>query len=87
MAQKPEYDYDTDKVDEAVFALLWLTLHDVNEYAGRAWKGHDWDVLDRLHEKGLISDPRSRAKSVVLDAEDIRKCEAAFRRLFGKTEA
>jgi hypothetical protein len=31
-----EYDYDTEKVDEAVFALLALTLHDVNEYGGRA---------------------------------------------------
>ena len=30
---------DTDKVDEAVLAVLYLTLHD--EY--RAWKGIDWD--------------------------------------------
>jgi hypothetical protein len=75
---------DYDKVDEAVLALLDLTPHDVNEYGGRAWKGHDWDALDRLHEKELISDPRSKAKSVVLDADGVKAAERAFRKLFGK---
>lgn len=77
-------DYDHDKVDEAVLALLYLTLHDTSELGGRAWKGLDWDALDRLHEKGLIGDPRSKAKSVVLDAAGIKSAEAAFRRLFGR---
>jgi hypothetical protein len=77
-------DYDPDKVDEAVLALLYLTLHESNAFGGRAWKRHDWAALDRLHEKGLISDPRSKAKSVVLDAEGIRAAEKAFGRLFGK---
>lgn len=77
-------DYDKDKVDEAAMALLYLTLHDVNEFGGRAWKGLDWDALDRLHKRGLISDPRSKAKSVVLDADGIRAAEQAFRKLFGK---
>jgi hypothetical protein len=77
-------DYDTDKVDEAVLALLYLTLHDVNEYGGRAWKGMDWAAMDRLHERGLIGDPRSKAKSVVLDAEGMRAAEQAFRKLFGR---
>jgi len=31
---------DTDKIDDAALALLYLTLHD--RY--RAWKGFDWDV-------------------------------------------
>ncbi len=77
-------DYDTDKVDEAVLALLYLTLHEVSEYGGRAWKSHDWDALDRLHEKGVISDPKSKAKSVILGPEDIKAAEQAFRKLFGK---
>ena len=77
-------DYDKDKVDEAVLALLYLTLHDVNEFGGRAWKGHDWDALDRLYAKDLISDPRSKSKSVVLDADGIKAAEQAFRKLFGK---
>src|SRR6188472_1736727 len=53
---------DTDKIDEAVLALLHLTLHD----GARAWKGHDWDALGRLHNKGMILDPVGKAKSVVL---------------------
>jgi len=77
-------EYDTDKIDEAVLALLYLTLHDVSEFGGRAWKGHDFRAMDRLHEKNLISDPRSKAKSVVLDASGIKAAEKAFRKLFGK---
>jgi hypothetical protein len=38
-------EIDEDKVDDAVLALLRLTLHD----GQRAWKGFDWDALDRLH--------------------------------------
>jgi hypothetical protein len=30
----------------------------------RAWKGHDWEVLDRLHAAGYISDPKNKAKSL-----------------------
>jgi hypothetical protein len=40
-------EIDEDKIDRAVLALLWLTLHD----GDRAWKGHDWDAMDRLHKK------------------------------------
>ena len=36
---------DTDKIDGAVLALLWLTLH--NERC--AWKGFDWDEIGRAH--------------------------------------
>jgi len=80
-------DYDTEKVDEAVLALLYLTLHNVSEYGGRAWKGHAWDVLNRLYEKDLISNPRSKAKSVVLSPEAIEQSKRAFERLFGKTSS
>src|SRR5271166_3911700 len=57
-------DIDNDKIDEAVLALLYLTLHD----RFRAWKGHDWDALDRLYRKGMICDPVGKAKSVVFTA-------------------
>jgi len=42
----------------------------------RAWKSHDWDVLDRLHAKGYISDPKGKAKSVVLSPEGLRRAGA-----------
>jgi hypothetical protein len=50
-----------DKIDDAALALLYITLHD--DY--RAWKGMDWGVLGRLHEKGMIHDPVGKVKSVV----------------------
>ena len=74
--------YDEDKVDEMTLALLFLTLHD----AGRAWKGHDWDATDRLHEKGMIEDPRVKAKSLVLTDEGLKRCEELFRKHFGLPE-
>ena len=35
-------EIDRDKIDDAVLALLWLTLHDER----RAWKGFDWEALE-----------------------------------------
>jgi hypothetical protein len=46
-------DIDSDKIDETVLALLCLTLHD----GARAWKGFDWDSLNRFHDQGFMSDP------------------------------
>jgi hypothetical protein len=49
----------------------------------RAWKGHDWDALDRLHQKALISDPKTKAKSVVLRDEGARRAKELFQKLCG----
>jgi hypothetical protein len=55
-------------VDEITLALLWLaTFKAAGEV--RAWKGQDWDTMERLHAQGYISDPKSQAKSVVLSEE------------------
>jgi hypothetical protein len=35
----------------------------------RAWKGFDWDVLNRLYEKGFIGDPVNKTKSAVFTDE------------------
>ena len=61
-------ELDTDRIDQAVLALLYLGLHD--RY--RAWKGFDWGAMDRLHQKGFISDPVGKAKSVVFTEEGLR---------------
>jgi hypothetical protein len=50
---------------------------------GPAWKSHDWGALDRLYEKGYISDPKSKAKSVVLSAEALQRSRELFERHFG----
>jgi hypothetical protein len=74
-------EYDTDKVDEATLALLYLNLFE-DRWSARAWKGMPWEAMDRLHEKGLIGDPKSKAKSVVLTEEGRRAAQEAFRKLF-----
>ncbi|MGA3012176.1 MAG: DUF6429 family protein [Terracidiphilus sp.] len=71
-------EYDEDKIDEMVLALLRLGLHE----DCRVWKGHDWDAMDRLHAKGYISDPQSKAKSVVLTEEGERRSRELFERHF-----
>ena len=76
-------DYDTDKVDDAVLALLHLTSWEEHGIS-RAWKGHDWEVLERLHRKGLIANPRGKAKSVVLTDEGAARSRELFERLFGR---
>jgi uncharacterized protein DUF6429 len=75
--------YDYDKIDEMVLALLWLTMHK-DRVAVRAWKGHDWDALDRLHGKGYISDPATKAKSVVMTEEGAKRAEELFEKHFLK---
>jgi Domain of unknown function (DUF6429) len=73
-------DIDTDKLAEAALAILSLTLHD----GGRVWKGLDWDLMDLLHEKGWILDPRSKAKSVVLTEEGERLAQEFLQKYFGR---
>ena len=71
-------EIDTERIDEAVLALLLLGLHD----GSRVWKSFDWDAMDRLHKKGLISDPVGKAKSVVLTEGGQREAERLFAQIF-----
>jgi len=75
-----ESEPDLDRIDEAVLALLVLGLHD----GSRAWKTFDWDALDRLHAKGLISNPVGRAKSVVFTEAGLKAALRSHRTLFAK---
>ncbi len=78
-------DYDASKLDEVVLALLHFNSQKDHGLT-RAWKGFDWDTLDRLHARGFISDPKSKAKSVVLTEEGARVAEELFKRHFGRAE-
>ena len=73
-------DLDTAKIDDAVLGLLYLTLHE----QVRAWKSMDWAALGRLHEKGLIHDPVTKSKSVVLTDAGLREAERLFTEQFAK---
>ncbi|MDJ0656142.1 MAG: DUF6429 family protein [Xanthomonadales bacterium] len=56
---------DETKLAECALAILSLTMFDERSVT-RAWKGMDWDLLNLLHEKGWISDPVGKQKSVLL---------------------
>jgi hypothetical protein len=76
-------DYNKNKVDELTLALLFLVAHDRQEGLGaRAWKGFDWDTMDRLHEKGFITNPATKAKSVVMTEDGYKKSEELFKKHF-----
>ncbi len=71
-------DINTDAIDEAVLALLYLTVHDHN----RAWKSFDWEALNRLHERGFLANPVNKAKSVILTDEGLSQSERIFKQRF-----
>lgn len=64
-----------------VLALLYLTTFEDGSVL-RAWKGHDWSALDRLHQKGYISNPASKAKSVILTDEGAKRSKELFEQYF-----
>ena len=72
---------NTEKVDEMTLALLYLTTFK-DKHGLRAWKGHDWDVLNRLHESGYIDNPVSKAKSVILTEEGAERSKRLFEKHF-----
>jgi hypothetical protein len=78
-------NYDEDKIDEYTLALLYLVVHTRHEGLGAsAWKGFDWDTLNRLHEKGYITNPVGKAKSVGMTEEGFLKAEKLFEQHFVK---
>ena len=73
--------FDLEGASELVLALMQLGLHE----GTRTWKSYDWTVLDNLFERGLISDPKSKAKSVVLTAEGMAlSCAMGTKYLSGR---
>lgn len=77
-------EYDKDRVDEITLALLHLVMHDEDEYGARAWKGFDWDTMNRLHEKGFIGNPVGKTKSVVVTAHGCKRAKELFKKHFVK---
>lgn len=73
---------DTDRIDDAVLALLHLALHDQN----RAWKGIDGDALGRLQQKGMIDDLTDE-KSVALSSDGLRRSRELFEVMFARQTA
>ncbi len=73
-------EYDFDRVDEVALALLALT-HFTHHGQTRAWKAIDFEVMDRLYEKGFIEDPRNKNRSVVMTDDGVKRSLELFDRL------
>ncbi len=80
-------EYNKELVDNITLALLYLVMWEEKPYGARAWKGFDWDTLDRLHEKGYISNPKGKAKSVMVTKEGMEKAEELFVTYFVNNQA
>lgn len=72
-------EYDDKLIEDAVLALLAA----FSSEHGNAWKGFDFEVMNRLHEQGLISDPVNRNKSIWLTEEGLKRGRQVAERLFG----
>jgi hypothetical protein len=77
--------YSTEKVDEMVLALLYLTSSR-DAYATRAWKGLDIQTLERLFRKGYISDPNDKSPSLILSDEAAARSKELFIKYFNGRE-
>jgi hypothetical protein len=77
-----ERELDWDKLAECALGILWLNVHDY----GRVWKSMPWEVTDLLHEKDWISDPKTRAKSVVLTEEGEELAQTFLQKHFGASQ-
>ena len=74
-------DADLERLAEVTLALLSLTAFPGLSYT-RAWRVFDWDLLDLLHERGWILDPKGKSMSVVFTPEGTEVARAAFARYF-----
>ena len=75
--------YSEEKVDEYTLALMFLVTNERNKgFGARAWKGFDWETMNRLHKKGFITNPVSKSKSVGISEEGFIKSETLFRKFF-----
>lgn len=61
-----------EQIARLTLLLLYLTSWEEKNFedpAHRAWKGYDFDVLNKLEEEGLISQSKT-AKSVYLQSRE-----------------
>ncbi|MFJ7316467.1 DUF6429 family protein [Pseudomonas sp. NPDC098747] len=72
-------EYDDKLMEDAVLALLAALSSD----DGNAWKGFDFQIMNRLHEQGFISNPVNKSKSIWLTDEGLERGREIAERLFG----
>ena len=67
--------YDEEKLDKA--ALVMLLLNYDSRY-GRCWKSISWEITDRLFEAELITDPKTKNKSIHFTELGLKKAKEAL---------
>lgn len=72
-------EYDDKRIEDAVLALLAT----FSSEHGNAWKGFDFEVMNRLHEHGFIGNPVNRKKSIWLTEQGLERGRQIAGRLFG----
>lgn len=75
-------ELDWPKLEEVALALLALTKHERGG-ATAAWKGLDWELTDRLHQRGWIFDPQGKSKSVVFTEQGAQLADEFLQKHFG----
>lgn len=68
-----------------LYAQSWKERIGESLYVARSWKGYDFDVLDRLAEKGYVSGSHG-LKSLTLTEEGMKRGEELKRRLLAKVD-
>jgi hypothetical protein len=76
--KQPTLKLNEERIDDAVLALLYLNLY----HCGVVCRGFDWDAMNRLHEKGLISDPVRKVKSVGFSEDGEKQARKIFEQMF-----
>jgi len=75
-------EINDEKLEQTVLALLQMNLSD--NLGIRVWKSLPWSVMDALHEKGYITNPATKAKSVCLTEEGAKLSAELFEKLFAE---
>ncbi len=73
-------EYDTAKLEETILALLGAFEFE----SGRAWKRYDFAIMESLHKKGYITDPRGHQESVHLTEAGMRAAKSLAKSHFGQ---
>ncbi|MBN1412551.1 MAG: hypothetical protein JW969_17010 [Spirochaetales bacterium] len=78
-------NFNKDKVDDMTLALIFLGTSKTPGIPGaRAWGGLNPQTLERLHQKGLIEDPKQKATSLHLTEEGYARSKQLFEEYFSK---
>ncbi|HKY90746.1 MAG TPA: DUF6429 family protein [Nevskiaceae bacterium] len=71
---------DEDKIDEAVLAVLYLSVHNGHW----AWKAVDKNATMRLHARGLLKNPHTTSRALLFTDDGLAEARRACERLFGR---